>query len=189
MVGFAMAAQPMAVRLAAMACLDACLGVAGLVGGQARDLVFGQSDGSVREISRIAAGKTASLFWLAVYFPALLAQPSAEEGRCLKALCLYWGLAFQAWDDLGDVGVGGTAATLGKQPGRDGSLNRPNIALALGTAATARRIARLMAQAERVIERLERNRSEWGYLARFHREYFEAKMVKAMRLQSKLATA
>lgn len=79
--------------MAAMACLDACLGVSGLVGGQARDLAFGRSDRSAREIGRIAAAKTGALFWLAVYFPVLLGQPDAEEGRRLQALCLYWGLA------------------------------------------------------------------------------------------------
>jgi len=103
---FALVEEALPVRLAAMACLDACLGVSGLVGGQARDLAFAESDRSGREIARIAAAKTGSLFWLAVYFPALVAQPDALEGRGLKAVCLYWGLAFQALDDLGDPKVG-----------------------------------------------------------------------------------
>ena len=125
LVGFALVEQPMAVRLAAMACLDACLGVPGLVGGQARDLAFAESDRSAREIGRIAAAKTGALFWLAVYFPALIAQPDAEEGRLLKALCLYWGLGFQALDDLGDAGVAGAADSRGKPPGATKRLRGP----------------------------------------------------------------
>jgi len=64
--GFALVEEALSVRLSAMACLDACLGVSGLVGGQARDLAFAESDRSGREIGRIAAAKTGALFWLAV---------------------------------------------------------------------------------------------------------------------------
>ena len=174
LVGFALVEQPMAVRLAAMACLDACLGVPGLVGGQARDLAFAESDRSAREIGRIAAAKTGALFWLAVYFPALIAQPDAEEGRLLKALCLYWGLGFQALDDLGDAGVAGAADSLGKTAGRDEALTRPNLVHVLGVDATARRVRRLLAQAERTLDALAVRRPSWRYLSTFHRDFFAA---------------
>ncbi|WP_221031391.1 polyprenyl synthetase family protein [Actomonas aquatica] len=179
--GFALAGQPMQVRLAAMGCLDACLGVPGLVGGQARDLAFADSDRSAREIGRIAAAKTGALFWLAIYFPALLAQPDAEEGRRLKALCLYWGLAFQAIDDLGDVGVAGAADALGKTAGRDEALTRPNLAHVLGVPATVRRITRLIGQADRALEELVERRPAWRYLETFHREYFVANASRIVR--------
>ena len=179
--GFALAAQPPQVRLAAMGCLDACLGVPGLVGGQARDLAFADSDRSAREIGRIAAGKTGALFWLAIYFPALLAQPNATEGRHLKALCLYWGLAFQALDDLVDVGATGAADALGKTAGRDGALARPNLAQVLGVPAAVRRVARLLGQADRALEALVAQRPAWRYLATFHREYFAANANRVAR--------
>ncbi len=179
--GFALAGQPAQVRLAAMGCLDACLGVPGLVGGQARDLAFAESDRSAREISRIAAGKTGALFWLAIYFPALLAQPDATEGRHLKALCLYWGLAFQALDDLGDAGAAGATDALGKTAGRDGALTRPNLAHVLGVPATVRRVGRLMEQAGRSLEALVEQRPAWRYLLTFHREYFVANASRVAR--------
>lgn len=177
--GFALADQPPQVRLAAMGCLDACLGLPGLVGGQARDLSFATSDRSAREIGRIAAGKTGALFWLAIYFPALLAAPNAAEGRHLKALCVYWGLAFQALDDLGDVGAAEPAAAWGKETGRDAALIRPNLAHVLGVDGTRRRITRLLAQADRAVTALALTRPCWTYLVTFHREFF---MVNAGRL-------
>lgn len=179
LIGFALVNQPMSVRLPAMGCLDACLGLAGLVGGQARDLAFRQSDGSVREISRIAAAKTGSLFWLAVFFPALLAQPDFAEIHHLKALCLYWGLAFQALDDLGDVGAAGAMDTAGKTGGRDEELSRPNLAHAIGVPATVQRIGRLTGQADRALKALVGHRADWNYLNTFHHEYF---LVKASRV-------
>ena len=172
--GFALSEQPMRVRLSAMACLDSCLGVPGLVGGQAHDLGYKDSDHSASRVGRIAAAKTGALFWLAVYFPAVLAQPNAEEVRQLKALCLYWGLAFQALDDLGDVGADPRAEAAGKTGGRDLALDRPNLALALGPKQTRLRVARLMGQAERALGRLVEQRPDWVYLQNFHRECFAA---------------
>lgn len=159
-------------RMAAMAGLDAALGVAGLVGGQARDLAFAQSDRSAREVGRVALGKTGALFWLAIFFPALLAQPEQDEARRLKALCVYWGLAFQAIDDLGDIGAQAGAGELGKRPGRDAAKSRPNLAQVLGVPATRRRVVRLLGQAERVLGELQERRPAWSYLVNFHREYF-----------------
>ncbi|MDB4384798.1 polyprenyl synthetase family protein [Opitutaceae bacterium] len=189
LVGFALAGEAPQIRLAAMGCLDACLGVPGLVGGQARDLAFSESDRSAREVGRIAAAKTGALFWLAIYFPALLAEPDAEEGRCLKALCLYWGLAFQAMDDLGDLAVAPTGEYQGKTAGRDRAMIRPNLALAIGEAATKRRLLRLRDQADGVLTKLTEKRSAWFYLVYFHREYFEKNVELALREENALSVA
>lgn len=178
--GFALAEQGMPVRLSAMACLDSFLGVPGLVGGQAHDLAFKESDHSLRRVGRIAAGKTGALFWLAVYFPALLAEPNAEEARQLKALCLYWGLAFQALDDLGDVGANPAGTPAGKTSGRDRALDRPNLALALGVKPTRHRVMRLVKQAERALDRLVEQRPDWIYLQNFHRECFAANASRCL---------
>ncbi|CAM3039287.1 polyprenyl synthetase family protein [Rariglobus hedericola] len=169
--GFVFASHPAEIRLQATACLDACLGPAGLVGGQAADLSFAQSDRSAREVAMIAARKTGSLFWLAVYFPALLGAPSQKELHALKALCVYWGLAYQAADDLQDALL--NAFESGKTAGRDRALTRPNLAHAIGVPATQARIARLMEQSRRVVERLGATSQRWGYLGGFHREFVE----------------
>jgi len=173
--GFALSDQTAPMRLSAMACLDSCLGVPGLVGGQAHDLAYAQSDRSVRRVGRIAAGKTGALFWLAVYFPALVARPNADEARQLKALCIYWGRAFQALDDLGDIATTERNAEPNKTNGRDQALDRPNLALVMGVPATRRRVGQLLRQAKRALTRLVSQRSDWVYLQNFHRECFAAK--------------
>lgn len=168
LLGFALADQPVAMRLQATACVDAFLGPAGLVGGQAADLRYGEGPRGVRAVSRIAAAKTGSLFWMAVYLPALAARPDEGERRALKALCVYWGLIFQAIDDLGDLEKGDEEA--GKSTGRDDALARPNLALEIGAAAARARVARLAGQAERALRRLESRGARWSYLRRFQTE-------------------
>lgn len=171
--GFAFAAYPSEIRLHATACLDSCLGPSGLVGGQAADLSFAQSDRSARAVSTIAVRKTGALFWLAVYFPALLAAPSAVELRLLKALCIYWGLAYQAADDLQDVMLDGNERAGDGDFGHDGALIRPNLAHVLGVSAARSRIARLVGQAFRTINRLDGLSRQWSYLGGFHHEFVE----------------
>ncbi len=169
--GFAFADQPLAVRLQAQACVDGCLGADGLVGGQAADLRFAEGPRDAREVSRIAAAKTGALFWMAVFVPALAARPDADERRDLKRLCVCWGLAFQALDDLGDVLK--AEAETGKSTGRDLALARPNLALALGVPATRARIARLARIAGVAAANLEKRHARWSYLRSFHTERFE----------------
>lgn len=171
LVGFALAAQPGIVRVQAQACLDACLGTMGLVGGQARDLRYANSPRSAREVNRVALGKTGALIGLGLLLPALCGAPSALARRHLEAVCLYWSLALQALDDLQDVL--GTAIEAGKTTGRDRDLSRPNLALVLGVPATRRRIARLVAQAEHAIARLVRSDGRWRYLEQFQRYFGE----------------
>lgn len=178
--GFALATRPGFVRLQAHACLDACLGTAGLVGGQAADLRFAESDRSARTVARIAAAKTGALFWLAVYLPALVSGPGARERRALKALCVYWGLAFQAIDDLGDVLA--TSMEAGKTTGRDRDLARPNLALAAGVGTTRRRIARLTRLAGQELAFLAVEKpGRYDYLHAFQEGYLAARGAAAVR--------
>lgn len=164
--GFALLQQPAVVRLKAQACLDACLGTAGLVGGQARDLRFASSDRSLREVTRVAVAKTGAMLSLSLLLPALLAAPHREEVRALEALCLYWTLALQGLDDLGDVLT--TSLECGKTTGRDRALARPNLAVALGVPHTRRRIHRLLTQADRRVHQLIGLSPAWSYLQEFH---------------------
>jgi geranylgeranyl diphosphate synthase, type II len=168
LIAFAVNAWPAAARLQVQATLDACLGAAGLVGGQARDLGFARSDRTSRTVGRIALEKTTALLWLSLWLPALLGGIAADEARHLRALGLYWGLAFQAQDDLHDVLA--SSVDTGKSTRRDVALNRPNLAFALGVPAARRRIRRLLAQAERQLERLSRIRTDWEPLRRWQRE-------------------
>ncbi len=179
LIGSAFAAQPAVVRLQALAGVDGCLGPAGLVGGQARDLRFAESACTAREIGAVAQGKTGALLWLSVCLPALPAAPAAAEWRELKSLCVYWGLAYQVADDLFDV-VQATGES-GKTSNRDGTLRRPNLALALGVEAAQRRLARLLRQAGRTLVRLEAQHERWRYLGEFQRTVFAAVAEKVGR--------
>lgn len=171
LIGFALADRPGLVRVKVQACVDACLGPDGLVGGQAADLRFGEGLGGARAVGRIAAAKTGALFWLAVYMPALAGEPAEAELRDLKALCVYWGLAFQAMDDLGDLTRG--PAEAGKTTGRDRALARPNLALTIGGRAARARVARLAALSGAAVSRLEARGARWSYLRGFQENYFE----------------
>jgi geranylgeranyl diphosphate synthase, type II len=169
LIGFALLGQPMSIRLQMQSCLDACLGSAGLVGGQASDLRFAESHRSARDVCRVALAKTGTMFWLGLIFPALLLAPSRTEARTLEALCIYWGLAFQALDDLRDLLA--TSVATGKTTGRDRVLVRPNLAVAIGVPRTRARIDRLLAQADRKVCQLVIARPAWAYLKGFQ-QYF-----------------
>lgn len=167
------AGQPLPLRQAAAACLDRCLGPVGLVGGQARDLAFAHGTRSAREIGRIALAKSAALFGLAVMLPALAGRPGPGESRRLRALCLYWGLAFQLVDDLRDVLSSSTVE--GKTTGRDRALGRPNLALALGVGPARARLARLVGLARQTLARLApAGQGRWSCLATFQAEVLAA---------------
>lgn len=164
LIGQALVAQTRGVRAEATACLDRALGLAGLVGGQAWDLAFAQTDRSARRVSRIAAAKTGALFSLAVMLPAALARPTPRERRALRALCVYWGQLFQIADDMGDVLA--TSFESGKTSGRDCVLTRPNLVLALGLPAARARVARLSGQAGRALATLQAaGGKRWSHLA------------------------
>ncbi len=169
--GLAFAEQPWLVRAQVHLVIDACLGASGILGGQSRDLRFSEGPQTTAASARVALGKTVSLFSLALFLPALAGQPSAAERRDLKAVCVYWGLAYQACDDLQDVLA--SPAELGKPTQRDRQLARPNLALLGGVAFARRRIARLTTQAERAIGRLGAAGSRWSYLHALHQALFD----------------
>lgn len=187
LVGFAFAEQPLPVRLQATACVDGCLGSAGLVGGQAADLRYGETPGGARAVAKIAAAKTGALFWMAAFLPALPGRANAAERRDLKRLCVYWGLAFQAVDDLGDVLK--SQAEAGKSTGRDQALARPNLALVLGVRATRDRVERLARLAGAAADRLVGCGARWRYLRDFHHDCFVVAHRRAVQATEALAAA
>jgi geranylgeranyl pyrophosphate synthase len=149
----ALAAAPARVRRAARGWVERCLGLAGLVGGQARDLAFDPRTAAARDVARIAAAKTGALFALAIFLPGELGRPVPAERRALRALCVYWGQLYQLEDDLADALAAET--TTGKTTGRDRALGRPNLVHALGLPAAQRRQRRLAALLRRTLARLD----------------------------------
>lgn len=163
LVAQAFARQPRQVRDEAQSWLERSLGVAGLVGGQALDLAFADSERSAQRVAQVAAAKTGALFQLAILLPATLARPTAAEWRALRALGVYWGQLYQVADDLRDVRT--TTFEAGKSTQRDGALARPNLVLALGEEAARARMARLGRQASAALAGLAvETNPRWGYL-------------------------
>jgi geranylgeranyl diphosphate synthase type II len=79
------------------------VGPAGLIGGQAIDLLATDQQITFETLERIHRGKTGALFVAAATCGALTADASAEPIAALTAFAKNLGLAFQIVDDLLDV--------------------------------------------------------------------------------------
>lgn len=170
-------AQPPTNRERAAIWVERLLGANGILEGQARDLHFGGSSRSPREVLRVAAKKTGTLFLLCVYLPSLLGANSVRQDRALRALCIYWGLMYQIADDLNDVLSPSTET--GKTTGRDQALNRPNYVHAAGVAEARARLSRLLTLSNHAVETLSED-PRWEHLVKFHRGYFFELWSKAV---------
>ena len=87
----------------ALAYIEQCLGVEGLLNGQSLDLHYATLPHNRETTERIARGKTVSLIRLTLVLPAMLGGASAREIQLLERIALYWGLSYQMVDDLKDV--------------------------------------------------------------------------------------
>lgn len=159
-----------AIRRRIHAGLDRQLGVAGLLGGQARDLRFHEQVATARAVRWTALRKTGSLLALALLIPAELARPNRRERHALHALIVYWSLAFQAADDLQDRLA--SEQETGKTTGRDAALGRPNLVQLTGLAETRRSMRRWLELAAQAVRDLAAERPEWAYLQAWQ-HYFQ----------------
>jgi geranylgeranyl pyrophosphate synthase len=128
---------PTADRRAVRRQLEADLGLAGILDGQARDLSPGVAD----DPASLAAGKTVPLLRLALLLPALVAGAPADLRARLLGLAEAWGLAYQILDDLGDL----VARTDGV--GTDAECGRLNLAGRVGASAAVARLDLELARA------------------------------------------
>jgi len=101
---------PLTTRLSVL--LSEAVGVDGLIGGQAVDLLATDQQISFQTLERIHRGKTGALFGAAATAGALVAGAPDEAVASLTAYAKNLGLAFQIIDDLLDVE--GSPADTGK---------------------------------------------------------------------------
>jgi geranylgeranyl pyrophosphate synthase len=172
--GYALVAEatadlPFHLRNEATRTLDACLGPAGLVGGQALDLAFADGPRSPRAVGRAGVGKTSAMLRLALELPALAAGASPLERRQLRRLAVHWGLLYQGLDDFRDLRLA-IASGAAKTGGRDSALGRPNLALASGLAPASARLRRLERLARAAVGELVACGRFWSILQLFHRQ-------------------
>jgi len=139
-------------RLAIHAQVERCLGTAGVINGQARDLKFTAGSRGTGGPIAIALGKTVPLLTLAMVAPGRLGNAQERDIRLLRKLSIYWGLYYQGLDDLKDLLE--RTQTSGKTSGRDVPLGRPNIAHTLGIAQTRAYLRRLERLAESCIVKI-----------------------------------
>ena len=140
------------------------LGVEGLLGGQSLDLRYASLPHDQETTRQIACGKTVSLIRLALVLPAILGGASAYELQVLERLAMYWGLSYQILDDLKDVLQ--SPAETGKTVARDGLLDRPNTAIALGIPAAVERLNRLLRLGDKTFNHLVISRPALSFLGK-----------------------
>lgn len=102
--------SPLAARLTTL--LSDAVGIDGLIGGQAADLLATDQAISFDVLERIHRGKTGALFSAAATAGALIAGAAPDAVASLSAYAKNLGLAFQIVDDLLDVE--GTPVETGK---------------------------------------------------------------------------
>jgi geranylgeranyl pyrophosphate synthase len=153
--------------------VEKCLGIGGVLNGQSQDLHYASRIGNHPSPQQIATGKTVSLIQLSLVLPALLGGANPAEIRLLERLAAFWGLSYQALDDLKDVFQ--QAEQTGKTPARDASLNRPNLALAIGAPKAFHRLERLMRLGDSTLDRLMKRLPSLAFLmelrGRFREEF------------------
>lgn len=150
-------------REKAGALVDECLGINGVIGGQAHDLAGWRGAQDAGEVGAVAARKTGALLRLTLGLPALCGRATVRELQLLDRLAQLRGLSYQAADDLKDA-IGNEADT-GKTSGRDELLGRPNLVTAEGYAAARRRFLRLQETGDKVEAALPGPPGRWGMLA------------------------
>ena len=146
----------------ALAYIEQCLGVEGLLNGQSLDLHYAILPHNRETTERIARGKTVSLIRLTLVLPAMLGGASAREIQLLERIALYWGLAYQMVDDLKDVLD--STQDAGKTIARDILLDRPNAASAMGISGAMERLTRFICLGDTTLQQLLRLKPEMSFL-------------------------
>lgn len=167
---------PAARRAAASALVGECLGIAGILDGQARDVHFRREGASAEAVAEVAVAKTAPLVRLAMVLPALVAGEDPEVLGRLERLAAAWGLAYQILDDFKDDLMGSEEA--GKTTGRDAGLGRPNLPELAGPQRALDRLRALLAEARGIVDSVAME--EWTPLASLQ-EFLEAEAAEVER--------
>jgi len=146
--------EAMVARRAEACCLVAlAAGSRGMVGGQVEDLEATGKAPDAQRLERIHRAKTGALLAASVELGAVLAGVDGEVRRRFASFGQSLGLAFQIADDILDVT--GTAASLGKSPGKDKEAGKLTYPAVFGLAATRHELTRLSASLRTEAQALE----------------------------------
>ncbi|WP_369986326.1 (2E,6E)-farnesyl diphosphate synthase [Thalassolituus sp.] len=153
-------------RLELITVLGRAAGSAGMVGGQAIDILHVGKELTLEQLERMHLHKTGALIRVAVQMGAICA--GASDPQTIKALDTYAravGLAFQVQDDILDIE--GDTAVLGKQQGADEALNKPTYPALLGLEGARKKAADLVEEAVASLSGLPGDTSTLEALARY----------------------
>jgi len=109
-------------RAEACRLIAAAVGSSGMVGGQVEDIEATGAGPDARRLERVHRAKTGALLAASVELGALLAGAQGARRAAFARFGLGLGLLFQIVDDILDVT--GTAASLGKSPGKDAAAGK-----------------------------------------------------------------
>ena len=148
-----------AIRADLVVTLARASGIGGMAGGQMLDL---EAEGRFAaggaplaltrdEILRLQAMKTGALITASAEMGAIIGRADRQQREALRNYGHLLGQAFQIADDLLDVES--DAATLGKATGKDSSMGKATLVGLLGVEAARRRLAGLVAEAEKALAR------------------------------------
>ena len=139
-------------KLEVLRVIGTAAGPAGMVGGQAIDLVAaGQTPAprvtlDAEALQQMHARKTGALIRAAAVSGAIMAGGSPPQVAAADAFAIEIGLAFQIVDDILDVE--GDAAQLGKSPGKDAAAGKPTYPALYGLEESKRMAAACIERAE-----------------------------------------
>lgn len=154
-------------RLELITILGRAAGSAGMVGGQAIDILHVGKELNLEQLEKMHLHKTGALIRVAVSMGAVCAGAS-DQPSLIAALDTYAravGLAFQVQDDILDIE--GDTAVLGKQQGADEALNKPTYPALLGLEGARKKATDLVEEAVASLSDLPGDTSTLAELARY----------------------
>jgi geranylgeranyl diphosphate synthase, type II len=122
--------MPAEKRVAVIREIAQAAGIAGMVGGQALDILSAKSSSGVETLTEIHRRKTGALIMASVKTGAIISNARDEKVKALAEYGLNVGLAFQIADDI--LNVEGDRAMLGKETGSDAALGKVTYPSLLG---------------------------------------------------------
>lgn len=138
---------PPAVVVDITALIARTAGAAGLIRGQALDLLWENKTGNERLVQEIHTNKTAVLIAASMESGALLAGADRDTRAAVRNAGLCAGRAFQIMDDVLDVEA--EDASLGKTAGKDAAQGKLTYPAAVGLEQSKARAAELITEAKR----------------------------------------
>jgi geranylgeranyl pyrophosphate synthase len=141
-----------------------CLGLHGLLDGQARDLHFRARPLGAEPILAVAEGKTVALIRLTLVLPALAGGDDESVAAGLGALARAWGLSYQIIDDFHDALL--PTEETGKSRAMDEPRGRPNLPLGVGPDEAMARLTGLLDEGRSELAALRAESGGWGVLER-----------------------